>query len=105
MTIDTANAVRRVRATQPVPEFFIPSVAAQAGAVSRRGRAFRKADDLRDFAAARDVKAAIAMAVLAFDTLLGMKGVLKVLGYLGVAGCAGLSTDPGGARNFYVLGE
>jgi hypothetical protein len=93
MAINTANMVRRVRPTWPVLDLLIASMATQADAVGIASRALRQADDLGNIAAALKVKAAVAMTILAFNALLLMVRVLKVLGGIRMAARARIAPN------------
>jgi len=102
VAIDATYSVGRVRATGPVPGVFILRMAAQAYSVGLGRGSMLKGDDLRNVSSTIDVKAAIAMTILALDALLGMKGVLEVLGQIGVAGRARIRADWFCTRNLLV---
>jgi hypothetical protein len=102
VAIDATYSIGRVRATGPVPGVFILRMAAQAYSVGLGRGSMLEGDDLRNVSSAIDVKAAIAMTILALDALLGMKGVLEVLRQIGVAGRAHIRADWFCTRNLLV---
>ncbi len=63
----------------PVPDLVAAGVAAEADPVGDLGRTLGKADDLGNVAAAVNVQAAAAMAILALHSLLLVISVLKAL--------------------------
>ena len=90
MTIDAANSVCRMHAAGPVPRALVLCMATQANAVGLICGLLSGGDDLRDVSTSIEMKAAIAVALLALHTLLCVVRMLEVLGDLCMAGGAGL---------------
>lgn len=105
MAIGTAHLIRGMRPGHPVANSFITGMAAQASAVSVGGGPFSEGDDLGDVSSTLNVQAARAMALLAFDALLRMERVAKVLGYVHMASSTGLGPNGFRAGYFHELGE
>jgi hypothetical protein len=102
MTIHAAHMVGGVGPVQPVPDFFVATVAAETNAVGGPNRALRETEDLGNVTAPLDVKTSVAVAVLAFQSLLLVEGMLKILEVLLMAERARIASHFGGAGNLDV---
>ncbi|MGA3168072.1 MAG: hypothetical protein ABSF14_18350 [Terriglobia bacterium] len=94
VAVSAADVLGRMAACQPVAAPLVLDVTAQADAVRIPGRSGTKADDFRHIPGAIHVQASSAVAVLAFDTLLGVKGVSEIATDLGMAQRARIRPDP-----------
>jgi hypothetical protein len=103
VAISAADAVHRVRAARPVPHLVILSMAPEAHAIRIPRRSLVEADDFTLVASAFNVKTAVAVAVLAFNTLLGVKGVTVSHGVLSVTGGAHIGPHAGRTCDFDIL--
>jgi len=103
MAISAADFVGSVRSCRPVPNSSIMDVAAQADTVGRVRWSGAETDNLGYVPVAVHMQAAGPVAILAFDPLLGVEGMPKALGYVGVTCRARISTNPRGARDFSVF--
>jgi hypothetical protein len=103
MAIGAADLVGSVRSCRPVPNSRIMDVAAQADTVGRVRWSRAETDDLGYVPVALHMQAAGSVAILAFDPLLGVEGMPKALGYVGVTFRARISTNPRGARDLSVF--
>ena len=103
MAVNAANLVGSVRTCHPVANSFISRMTTQTHAVCVGSRALTERDDLGNITATLHVQAAGTVALLAFDALLGMKGVPEVFRDVGVAGGAGFRAHRSRALNLDVL--
>jgi hypothetical protein len=77
-------------------------MAAETNAVGAANWAVPETNDLGNVTASLDVKISVAVAILAFQSLLLVKGMLKTLEVLLMTGRAGVTSHSRGARNLDV---
>ncbi len=99
----TTKMVGSVRSCHPVAQVRITRMATEADPVRVVWRPLPERNDLRHIAAAVNMQASRAVALLAFHSLLGMKGMLVILGDLRVARGTHFGARLLGAGNLRVL--
>jgi hypothetical protein len=103
VALSAADTVHRVGAGGPVTHLRVLGMTTEADAIRVPRRSLAEADDLAFVATAFHVKTAVSVAVFAFDSLLGMKGVTISHGVLGVTGGAHFGARAGRACDFDIL--
>jgi hypothetical protein len=104
VAVNTAHALRFMRAGKPIADMFGFGVAPEADAVRLLGFDLAKLDDLF-VRVAGEVQAAGAMTIFAFHGLLRVIAIAEGLPLLFVAGAALIGPEPFRARDFHKLGE
>jgi hypothetical protein len=78
VTVNATDVLGRMTACQPVAAPLVLNMTTQADTIGIPSRSRAKANDLRHVPGAIHVQASSAVAVLAFHTLLGVKGVPEI---------------------------